>query len=61
MAKTQDQLARLEVEKAVDLAWHRITRPLDPCWDLAPASCSLVALAGSSLAMPWRPERVTHK
>lgn len=52
MAKTQDQLARLEVEKAMDLAWHRITRPLDPCWDLAPASCSLVALAGSSLAMP---------
>jgi hypothetical protein len=38
-------LARLEVEKAVDLACHRITCLLDPCWDLAPASCSLVALA----------------
>lgn len=56
MLETHDQLARLEVEKAVDLAWHRITCPLDPCWDLASASCSLVALAGSSLASLWRPE-----
>lgn len=57
MAGICDRLARLEVGKAMDLAWHRITCPLDPCWDVALASHSLVAMAGTTL----RPEQVTHK